>query len=125
MKLTKVNSDYIFEGSFGRVVFPHQERCVYAIILDFKERSGADALQLCRDAIDFMFSKTDCLIIYGYIEKNNAASRSFGTALGFSVEDGQKASDYITRKMTIARWLRLHASRDLKQIKARKPERFK
>lgn len=107
MTITLENDEYVATCAAGRVRFRSVGYRQREIILEFDDGAGKAALITCREALAYLFDHTDTLIVRGYIERGNAASRAFGNALGFSTR-GEK-NGLIEKRMTQARWRQINA----------------
>ncbi len=101
-------TDHVFTFAAGVVRFsPTRPRC-YAISTELHGGRGDAATNAVRDSIRHMFEDTDALIIEASIDLDNARSRLVANIVGLaeiSQEHGQSH-----RRLTIAQWLRSHAS---------------
>lgn len=102
----KVTGEYVAHAMNGRVRFlPYGVRQL-TIVLEFERGGAHEGLAVCRDALRYLFTNTDTLVIWGNIEPYNLASRLFGNTLGFStVESNSKT---VVKRITKARWEKLY-----------------
>lgn len=104
--ITFEEQNVVVQSDIGRVIFRPMGYRQYEIILEFNTGAGKEALDMCREGLDYLFTQTNTLIVRGYIKSENSYSRVFGNALGFSTikeEDG-----VVEKRMTITRWNRLN-----------------
>lgn len=100
--------EHVFTFAAGVVRFsPTRPRC-YAIAAELSGGTGDAATNAGRDSIRRMFEDTDALIIEAVIDLDNAPSRLVANIVGLA--EISQAHGQSHRRLTIAQWLRSHAS---------------
>lgn len=107
MTVTFENGEYVATCAVGRVRFKPIGYRQVEMILEFSKGAGKPALDCCRDALAYIFSNTDTLIVRGWVSKTNAAARAFGTAFGAT--DVKESDEIVERRLTKTRWEKYYA----------------
>lgn len=81
---------------------------------------NASGLSFCRDALYYVFSETDIIMVYGKIAKPNAASRAFAAALPVIFTSEDDNAWYV--KCGIQYFMNKNPGRDYTKANSKRPQ---
>lgn len=119
------DGSYEFTNEDGRILFlPLDHPAVFVIKLELPAGGGnAQGVKFIRECIDQMFNDTPALILCGWIEDSNLASKQIASVCQWDAKPEKDHDGYTYRFTTIGRWIKKRGKQGLEKAEARRPKK--